>query len=154
MGNWKYGEKEIVSMDQMPNGTFGFIYEITHIPTGKKYIGKKQLMSVRNVPLTKKELAEITDKRKSKKKVVTRESDWKSYYGSHIEFRDAVKKKEEHLYEREILRFVTRKKLLTYYEVKELIVRGVIEGNTPYINDNIEGRYFRKDFIQDEQSST
>lgn len=154
MGNWKYRGVEITDIDQIPKGTFGFIYEVTHKLSGRKYVGKKQLMSVLNVPLGKKELALITDKRKSKKKRVVKESNWKSYYGSHPEVKDILKRGEEDLYDREILRFVTKKKLLTYYETKELFLRGVLEEGSTYINDNIEGRYFKKDFIINEQDST
>ena len=41
--NWTYEGKEIIDISQFPENTFGFIYEVTHTPTGKKYIGKKQL---------------------------------------------------------------------------------------------------------------
>jgi hypothetical protein len=116
---WIYKGKVITEISDMPENTFGFIYEVTHLPTDKKYLGKKQLMSVTNKALGKKELALITDKRLSKKK------DFK----------------------REILCFVPTKKLLTYYETKYLFVNEVLESGSNYFNDNIEGRYFRKDFI-------
>ena len=57
---WFYNDKEIHGIEDMPEGAFGFIYETTHIPTGKKYIGKKSLMYNRKKKLTKKELAEQT----------------------------------------------------------------------------------------------
>ncbi len=37
---------EGVELTDMPGDNFGFIYEVTHLPTGRKYIGKKQLISV------------------------------------------------------------------------------------------------------------
>ena len=48
--NWTYEGKEIVDISQFPENTFGFIYEVTHIPTGKKYIGKKQLFFNKKLP--------------------------------------------------------------------------------------------------------
>ena len=126
---------------------FGFIYEVTHIPTGRKYLGKKQLISVQNKPLGKKELAALTDKRASKKKKVIKESDWKTYYGSNPEIKSLIKEGKQLEFKREILIFVPTKKLLTYYENKFLFINEVIEPHTNYINDNIEGRYFKKDFL-------
>ena len=41
---WLYNKKEINDIADLPEGAFGFIYQTTHIPTGKKYIGKKSLM--------------------------------------------------------------------------------------------------------------
>ena len=61
----------------------GFVYLMTYLPTGQKYIGKKNFYSTRKVVKTKKELALITDKRLSKKKIVTKESNWKTYKSSN-----------------------------------------------------------------------
>lgn len=145
---WLYKDKQIKELSDMPEPQpFGFIYEVTHIPTGRKYLGKKQLISVQNKPLGKKELALLTDKRASKKKQVTKESDWKTYYGSNPEIKSLIKEGKQSEFKREILMFVPTKKLLTYYENKFLFINEVIEPHTNYINDNIEGRYFKKDFL-------
>lgn len=51
----------------------GFVYLITNVLTGKKYIGKKIFWSKRKLkPL----------KGKKRKRIVKKESDWKTYYGS------------------------------------------------------------------------
>ena len=65
---WKYKNEEIKDINSVPEGAFGFVYEVYHIPSGKKYIGRKQLISVITKALGKKELAELTDKRASKKR--------------------------------------------------------------------------------------
>ncbi len=130
----------------MPEGTFGFIYEVTHAPSGKKYLGRKQLISVTKKALGKKELALIIDKRSSKKKTVTKETDWKTYHGSHPEIKQMIKEGKALEFTREILMFVSTKKQLTYYENKFLFNKGAIEPDSNYMNDNIEGRYFKKDF--------
>ena len=144
---WLYKNKEIKELAEMPENAFGFIYEVTHLPTGRKYLGKKQLISVTRKALGKKELALLTDKRASKKKIVKKESDWKTYYGSHPEIKQLIKEKKQSEFSREILIFTPNKKLHTYYENKFLFIKGVIEPDSNYINDNIEGRYFRKDFL-------
>jgi hypothetical protein len=144
---WLYEGKVINGIEDMGDITpFGFIYEVTHTPTGRKYLGKKQLLSVQKKALGKKELALITDGRASKKKTVVKESDWKTYYGSHNEIKQLIKDKKYLEFTREILIFTPNKKLHTYYENKFLFSKGVIEPDSNYINDNIEGRYFRKDF--------
>ena len=144
---WLYQNKEIKELSDMPEDIFGFIYEVTHLPTGRKYLGKKQLISVTKKALGKKELALITDKRASKSKIVKKESDWKTYYGSHSEIKSLIKEGKQSEFSREILIFTPNKKLHTYYENKLLFIKGVIEPDSNYINDNIEGRYFRKDFL-------
>jgi len=47
---------------------------------------------------------------------------------------------------REIIIFTSTKKLLGYYENKLLYAYDVLE-NDEYLNNNISGKYFRKDFI-------
>lgn len=144
---WLYQNKQINELTDMPEDIFGFIYEVTHTPTGRKYLGKKQLISVTKKPLGKKELAELTDKRAKTYKIVNKESDWKTYYGSHSEIKALIKQGKQLEFTREILMFTANKKLHTYYENKFLFIKEVIEPQSNYINDNIEGRYFRKDFI-------
>jgi hypothetical protein len=145
---WNYKGKIINNIEDMGEIIpFGFIYEVTHLPTGKKYLGKKQLISVQKKALGKKELALITDKRLSKKKTVTKETDWKDYHGSHLEIKQMIKDKKQSEFKREILIFVSSKKLLTYYEDKYLYINGVIEPGSTYFNDNISGRFFKKDFL-------
>jgi hypothetical protein len=144
---WFYKQQQIKELTDMPEHTFGFIYEVTHTPTGKKYLGRKQLISVTRKLLGKKELALITDKRSSKKKTITKETDWKAYYGSHPEIKQMIKEGKQLEFTREILIFVSTKKQLTYYEDKYLYMKGVIEPGSIYFNDNVSGRFFKKDFL-------
>lgn len=143
---WLYQGKEIKEITDMPENTFGFIYIVTHTPTGRKYLGKKQLISVQKKALGKKELALLTDGRASKKKTVTKESDWKTYYGSHPEIKQLIKDKKHLEFTREILMFVPNKKLLTYYETKYLFMNEVLEPGSNYFNDSILGKYYKGDF--------
>jgi hypothetical protein len=142
---WKYNNKEISDLSEIPFGAFGFVYEVLHKPSGKKYIGRKQLISVTTKALGKKELAEITDKRASKKKKVQKESDWKTYYGSHSEIKQLIKEGKKEEFERTILEFAFAPKHLTYLETKYLFSLGVLENGDVYFNDNILGKFFRKD---------
>lgn len=144
---WLYQNKVIEKIEDFPENTFGFIYITTHIPTGISYIGKKSLIHNVKKKLTKKELAEQTGPgRKSISKVVQKESDWKTYYGSAKPILELLKAGKQAEFTREILQFVPNKKLLTYYECKYLFKYGVLEHPSEYFNDNILGKFFTKDF--------
>jgi hypothetical protein len=144
---WLYKEKVINLIEDMPQDTFGFIYIVTHKPTGKSYIGKKSLFHNIKKKLTKKELAEQTGPgRKSATRVVVKESDWKTYYGSAKPIMELIKGGKQEEFTREILQLVPNKKLLTYYECKYLFQLGVLEHPEGYFNDNILGKFFTKDF--------
>jgi hypothetical protein len=145
---WLYNNKEISLIEDMPVGTYGFIYMTTHIPTGVSYIGKKSLFHNVKRKLTKKELAEmpITRGRKVTTEVVQKESDWKTYHGSAKPILELLKAGKQDEFKREILHFVNSKKLLTYYECKYLFKYGVLENPLEYFNDNILGKFYTKDF--------
>tara|TARA_X000001382_G_scaffold89990_1_gene64542 strand:+ start:317 stop:775 length:459 start_codon:yes stop_codon:yes gene_type:complete len=151
---WLYKNEVINSIDEMPNGTYGFIYQVIHLPSNRKYIGKKVLYFERNVRLGKKELVALKEERKAKgiggrppaKKKVVKESDWKTYYGSQTEIKELVKDGKESDFKREILKFVDNKKHLTYFECKYLFIYEVLENNNEYINDNILAKFYSRDF--------
>jgi ribosomal protein S15P/S13E len=148
MSNWLYKNKEINTIEDFPKETFGFIYKVTYIPENITYIGKKSLYHNTNKKLGKKELEALptTRGRKPTTKLVTKESDWKSYYGSAKPILELLKEKKHDKFNREILQFVNSKKLLTYYECKYLFEYGVLEYPSSYFNDNILGKFFTKDF--------
>lgn len=147
MKNWLYNGNEITSIEDLPQDAFGFIYVTTHIPSGKAYIGKKSLYHNIKRKLTKKELAEqIGPGRKPTSKVVSKESDWKIYFGSAKPILEIIKEGKQDEFKREILQVVNNKKLLTYYECKYLFMMGVLENSESYFNDNILGKFFTRDF--------
>jgi hypothetical protein len=146
---WLYQNKEVLSLEDLPQNTYGFIYISIHQPTGKSYIGKKSLFHNVRKKLTKKQLVEQTGRgRKPTTEIVQKESDWKTYYGSAKPILDLIKEGKQEEFTREILQLVSNKKLLTYYECKYLFMLGVIEKQDGYFNDNILGKFFRKDFAE------
>ena len=139
---WYYLDKQINEISDLPEGAFGFIYQTTHIPTGKKYIGKKSLIYNLKKKLGKKEKALWEGKGSPPVyKRVLKESDWKKYYGSHSFIKEANKEDLT----REILEIAYYKKELTYLECKYQFTLGVLESRS-YLNDNILGKFFDKDF--------
>ena len=153
---WMYQGRVITSIKDMPEGTYGFIYEVIYKPTDVRYIGKKVLYFERNKKLGKKALKLLQEERAkqglrgrtpTKQKIII-ESDWKDYFGSQKEI-VALSKKDNSgkSWEKRILEFVPNKKLLTYYETKHLFKNDVLENQySAHINDNILGKFFRKDF--------
>jgi hypothetical protein len=148
MDKWFYDGKWIDSINDFPEGTFGFIYLTTHEPSGKTYLGKKSLFHNIKKKLTKKELAEqpVTRGRKSLTTIIQKESDWKTYYGSAKPIVELIKQGKQKDFVRKILCLAPNKKLLTYYECKYLFQLGVLEKPDEWINDNILGKFFTKDF--------
>jgi hypothetical protein len=127
----------------------GYIYMTTILDTGRKYIGKKNFFHNTNVKLGKKELANLPTARgkKPSKKKVTKESDWKTYYGSAQEIKDSVKQYPKERITRTLIRLCKSKKELTYYECKYLFDYNVLEPNSGFINDNILGKFYSKDLV-------
>jgi hypothetical protein len=144
---WLHNNEVIETIEDIPANTFGFIYITTHIPSGMAYIGKKSLYHNVKRKLTKKELAEQTGRgRKSTTETIQKESDWKIYYGSEDFIKQRIKEKKQDEFKREIIHFVENKKMLTYFECKYQFIHGVIE-NENYLNSNILGKFYKKDFI-------
>lgn len=145
--NWLYKGEEIKDISQFPEGTFGFVYKVTHHPTGKKYIGKKVLYHNQKRKLTKLDLEVFVGKgRKPTHKVIQKESDWKTYYGSQKDIKQLISEGKQTDFTREILQLVSDKKLLTYFETKYLFINSVLEHPDVFFNDNILGKFYRKDF--------
>lgn len=103
---WLYENKPF---DETPEEYQGFVYEITELDTGKKYIGKKFFWKPKILPKTK------TRKRRQRTRV---ESDWRTYFGSNAQVKELVEEKGIDNYKREILRLCKTKGECSYYEAK------------------------------------
>ena len=143
--NWIYNNTELIIA---PDNAFGFIYKITCNTSGKMYIGKKQFISVCNVPLNKKDILIHKEGNKRgrvpKKKQVIKPSNWLKYWGSNTDLLSYIKEQGKENFTREILKICNHKKQLTYYENKYLYSLGVLE-NELYFNSNIQGKFYPED---------
>ena len=138
---WLYQGTAFTSDDI--DGKFGFVYRITNIQTGKQYIGRKYFVQKR--------------KPKGGKRKVTSESDWKKYYGSCPELKDDIKKFGKNIFKREILSLHTSVGKTNFEETRQLFLHNVLTekltDDTPaYYNSNILGRYYRKDYFNEDFS--
>ena len=137
---WLYEGKPFTSDDI---GEFiGFVYRITNLQSGKRYIGRKYFQQKR--------------KPRGGKRRVTSESDWKKYYGSSNELSADRKLLGNAAFKREILSLHTRLGDVNFEETKQLFLHNVLtetlDGKTPlYYNSNILGRYMRKDYFKPQQ---
>lgn len=151
--NWLYKDKEITE-ELIPEEAVGFVYKIIHKPSGKYYIGKKALNSLRTIKIGKRELEKIKEERKEnkipgpapKKKKVRKESDWQSYYSSNEWIQSQVKEGNGSDFIREIIQFCNSKKSLSYYEIYWMFKYNVLSDDN-CLNGNIGGNYFRKDLL-------
>jgi len=77
---------------------------------------------------------------------VITESDWVSYFGSHLKIKELLKSDGPLAFSKKIIQYVPNKKQLTYFECKHLFINEVLDSRNNYINDNILGKFYRKDF--------
>ena len=147
--NWLHYEDDgtLVPLDDSYdiNDCFGFVYKVTNTETGKIYIGKKSFFHNKKKKLTKKELAEQTGPgRKATTKIEQVDSGWRDYYGSSKELLADIKQYGKDKFQRIILDFCETKKQLTYSEVYNQMIYRVLFIDS--YNDNILGKFYRRDF--------
>ena len=117
---WTYQGKII---NEIPEEYVGFVYLITNLTNGKKYVGKK----LAKFKVTKKPLKGKKNKRRS-----TKESDWKDYWGSSDKLNEDVQTLGPNNFTREILYYCTSSGELSYLEARELFARKVLETEEYY----------------------
>jgi len=138
---WTYNGKAIHEVNQMPDGTIGFVYKIMNLQTGKFYIGRKVIVSKRKTRISKKE-KEKTNTRKTFK-IVVKESNWKTYTGSCKELNEDIQEFGEKAFHKSILEYCCSKKYMNYTEISYQIKADVLKIDS--YNGNILGKYYRKD---------
>jgi len=88
---------------------YGFIYEITNLTNNRKYIGKKQCLTVRKRPPLKG---------KKNKRHVVLETDWKGYTSSSNQLNRDIEKLGKDKFRFKILRWCNSKWELAYNETR------------------------------------
>ena len=127
------------------NDSFGFVYCITNLLDGRKYIGRKYFWQLR--------------KPRGKTRRVRSESNWKKYYGSSDELNEERRRVGNNaFFKREILSLQATKGRVNFEETRQLFLNNVLtetldDGTPAYYNSNILGRYYRKDYGSDSDQS-
>ena len=117
---WTYEGKTI---DTIPDEYEGFVYLITNLTTGQKYIGKK----LAKFKTTKPPLKGKKNKRRGYK-----ESDWRDYWGSSDRLQADVDKLGTENFTREILYLCKSRAEMSYIEAREQFDRRVLETDDYY----------------------
>ena len=98
----------------------GYVYIITNLTNGRKYLGKKNFYFSKTRTV------------KGKKKRSKIESDWREYFGSNKELLEDVEKLGRDLFKREIVRLCKSKGEFGYWEAKLQFENNVLETNDWY----------------------
>jgi len=129
---WMYQGKAFqLPTDADPKDIQGFVYKITHVPTGKSYIGKKFFWSSKSKQV------------KGKRKKFKIESDWKEYCGSSSYLLADIEKLGVENFSREILHVCVMKAHCTYWETYEIFARHCLLKPNEYWNEWVSGRVRR-----------
>ena len=127
---WTYQDKPV---EELPEDCEAFVYLITNLIDHKKYVGKK----LAKFKTTKNPLKGRKNKRRG-----TKESDWRTYWGSSAHLVDDVLRLGEHRFTREILHYCPSRGVASYLEAQEQFERKVLETDEYYngiINVRIGG---------------
>ena len=131
--SWTYKNIEITD-EMIPAKAEGFIYILTYVPTGQRYIGRKLLTKAHR-------------RQKDKKIIRSRiESDWKTYWSSSPEILSIIESEGTDNFTREILVFASTKGQLNYLEEKFLYTVGALE-STNWLNSNIRSKMYKRNIL-------
>jgi hypothetical protein len=123
-------------VDTLPDECIGFVYLITNITNGRKYVGKKLAKFAKTSVKTVK----LKNGTKKKKKIRSKvDSDWREYYGSSEHLTKDVELLGKDNFSREILHYCNSKAVCSYIEAKEQFDRKVLE-SLDYYNGHISVR--------------
>ena len=117
---WTYNNKVVT---EIPEGVEGFVYLITNTTNDRKYIGKK----LARFKTTKPPLKGRKNKRRG-----TKESDWRTYWGSSDHLNADILTLGENKFTRQILHYCPSRGVLSYLEAKEQFDRRVLESDEYY----------------------
>jgi len=130
---WLYNGKQI---EELPEDCVAFVYLITNLISGRKYVGKK----LAKFSKTTYRVQKLKNGKKKRKKIRSKvDSDWRDYYGSNIELNKDVETLGKDNFTREILHYCHSKAESSYIEAREQFDRKVLE-TTDYYNGHIQVR--------------
>lgn len=137
---WYYNDAVV---EELPEGTVGFVYLITNLQNDRKYVGKK----LAKFSKTKTKTVTRKDGTKAKKKIRSKvDSDWLSYYGSSNELSSDISALGVENFKREILYFCSSKAACSYLEAKLQFQYNVLESDAWYNNNimiRVHGNHIR-----------
>lgn len=142
---WTYNGKEILSLDDMPPQTLGFIYRVENLDTGKYYIGRRTVCSKKKRKLTIAEKKLPENARKTIVYEMKESAGWKTYAGSNTTLKEEVKQGAN--IKKYILHYCCTKAEITYKESSEIICSGALEDPLSY-NDWVKCTIYKKHLLK------
>lgn len=141
---WTYQQKPL---EEIPEGFIGFVYLITNLKSGQKYIGKKLAQFKKTKPPLKG---------KKLKRRTTVESDWRDYWGSSERLQADVNTLGPENFTREILYLCKSKAEMSYLEAREQFERRVLETDDYYngiINVRVGGSNILRQRLEEQKKA-
>lgn len=134
-------------VETLPEDCVGFVYIITNLISGRKYIGKKLAKFSKTTYKTVK----LKNGTKKKKKIRSKiDSDWRDYYGSSPELSKDVTELGKENFSREILFYCASKAECSYIEAREQFQHKVLESKD-YYNGHIQVRVHGSHILKAQQ---
>jgi len=142
MMNWIYKGEPLtqadIGDDHKTCPHYSFVYVITNMVNGRKYVGKKSLWSQRTLPPLKGQ---------TRKRKVVKPSDWEKYYGSCKPLLADIKEFGKESFHREIVELYPDKREANFNELRYQILWNVLDevdenGNRIWYNENIDRIYY------------
>lgn len=130
-------------LTESPADVQGFVYCITNIVTGQKYIGKKNFIAYK---VSVKTITQKNGIKKKKKTKIPVDSDWQTYYGSNLAIQEDVEKLGADKFKRVILNFCKTKGEMSYWETYYIFREHVLL-RSDYYNSWVSTR-IRRDHIK------
>ena len=138
---WTYQGEPVTNISEQH---VGFVYLITNLADGRRYIGKKLAKFAK----TKTQTVTLKNGTKKKKKIRSKvDSDWPTYWSSSPELKADVARLGEANFTREILYYCGSKGTLSYVEAREQFAHRVLEHPDQWYNGIIQCRIHRNHVV-------
>lgn len=130
---WLYNGSPLDDED-IPEKAQGFVYMLTYLPTGQRYIGRKLLTK--------------SHRRQKNKKIIRSrvESDWRDYWSSSPDIKLLIESEGTENFVREVLMFADTKGQLNYLEERLLYSVGALESEF-WLNGNIRSKMYKRNIL-------
>jgi len=130
MSHWLYKGEALL---ESPENYFGFVYLITNLESGKKYIGRKYFGTTRRVKV----------KGKKRRRIIRKDSNWKDYTGSSKSLNSDIENLGKNKFKFEVLIMGETKGQVNYLE-ENLHHKFHVSSKAEYYNDCIGPRRFAR----------